>query len=97
MGRGHQLDTVRMPHDATRSRDEQSRTLAHQTQQRLVAFVQPLLLLLKQQLDVRLVRTFLATLLAIVQWRNRPHGLLLSKLGGYLLTPDQAPTGTKRL
>jgi hypothetical protein len=86
-----------MSHDATRSRDEQSRLLAQQTQQRLVAFVQPLLLLLNQQLDVRLVRTFLATLIAIVQLRNRAHGLLLSELGAYLASPHQAPAGTKRL
>lgn len=41
--------------------------------------------------------TFLATLIAVVEWRNRAHGLLLSELGGYLLTPEQAPAGTKRL
>jgi hypothetical protein len=52
---------------------------------------------LDQQLDRRLVSTFLATLIAIVQWRNRAHGLLLSELGAYLVTPEQAPAGTKRL
>jgi len=44
-------------------------------------------------LDQRLVSTFLATLIAIVQWRNRAHGLLLSELGAYLLTPAPAPAG----
>ena len=38
-----------------------------------------------------------ATLVAIVQWRNRNHGLLLLELGAYLLTPEHAPAGTKRL
>lgn len=71
--------------------------LAGQFQERLVQFARPLLEQLNQQLDVRLVRTFLATLFAIVQWRNRAHGLLLSELGAYLCTPDHAPAGTKRL
>jgi hypothetical protein len=34
---------------------------------------------------------------AIVQFRNRGCGLLLSELGGYILSPQQAPAGTKRL
>ncbi|GAB4203118.1 MAG: hypothetical protein OHK0022_26980 [Roseiflexaceae bacterium] len=71
--------------------------LAGRFQERLYRFVLPLLEQLNSQLDVRLVRTFLATLFAIVQWRNRAHGLLLSELGGYLCSPDQAPAGTKRL
>lgn len=40
----------------------------------LLQFLAPLLQTLDQRLDVRLVRTFLATLVAIIQWRNRPHG-----------------------
>lgn len=71
--------------------------VACQLQQQLTRFVQPLLRSLDEQLDSRLVRTFLATLIAIVQWRNRAHGLLLSELGAYLRTPSQAPAGTKRL
>jgi hypothetical protein len=63
----------------------------------LVSFLAPLLRSLDQRLDRRLVSTFLATLIAIVQWRNRNHGLLLSELGAYLLSPEQAPAGTKRL
>lgn len=86
-----------MPNDATAAAEKQSHQLAQQTRQRLVEFVLPLLVTLNQQLDVRLVRTFLATLEAIVQWRNRAHGLLLSELGAYLTSPDQAPAGTKRL
>jgi hypothetical protein len=76
----------------------QESTLAAQRLYRhLLQFLAPLLQTLDQRLDVRLVRTFVATLVAIVQWRNRPHGLLLSELGAYLLTPAQAPAGTKRL
>jgi len=86
-----------MPNDATAATKKQSHALAQHTHQRLVQFVFPLLVTLNQQLDVRLVRTFLASLEAIVQWRNRAHGLLLSELGAYLASPDQAPAGTKRL
>src|SRR5437867_7860190 len=74
-----------------------SARVAHALYRQLVQFLTPLLQTLDRRLDVRLVRTFLATLVAIVQWRNRPHGLLLSELGAYLLTPAQAPAGTKRL
>lgn len=71
--------------------------LATQLQERLDQFVKPLVEQLDAQLDARLVRTFQASLVAIVQWRNRAHGLLLSELGGYLYSPDHAPAGTKRL
>jgi len=63
----------------------------------LVTFLTPLLHQLDCQLDVRLVRTFLATIRAILCFRHRSHGLLLSELGGYLLSPAHAPAGTKRL
>jgi hypothetical protein len=33
----------------------------------------------------------------MLTFRDRVNGLLLSELGGYLLSPDQAPAGTKRL
>lgn len=64
---------------------------------RLRDFVEPLLVELDQQLDRRLVRTFLMSLQAIVTLRHTGYGLLLSELGGYILGPAQAPAGTKRL
>lgn len=70
---------------------------ARQLSQHLEAFVGPLLVELDAQLDKRLVRTFFATLQAIVQFRHSRQGLLLSELGGYILSPAQAPAGTKRL
>lgn len=63
----------------------------------LQTFVQPLEEWLDAQIDKRLVRTFLLALQAIVQFRHSRAGLLLSELGGYVLSPDQAPAGTKRL
>ena len=41
--------------------------------------------------------TFRATIAVFLQFRHRAHGLLLSELGAYLLSPQQAPAGTKRL
>jgi hypothetical protein len=64
---------------------------------RLDAYLQPLLVRLDQQLDKRLVRTFVGLLHIIVQFRHRQQGLLLSELGAYLLGPAQAPAGTKRI
>jgi hypothetical protein len=57
----------------------------------------PLLVRLDTALDRRLVSTLAQTVRAIVEHRNRAHGLLLSELGAYLLSPAQAPEGTKRL
>jgi hypothetical protein len=64
---------------------------------KLEAFVNELLVELDEQLDKRLVRTFLLTLQAIIKFRYSQYGLLLSELGGYILNPAQAPAGTKRL
>lgn len=88
-----------MPHhDATSSRATQaSAYAADRLSRHLVTFLAPLFRTLDQRLDRRLVSTFLATLITIVEWRNRAHGLLLSELGAYLLSPEQAPAGTKRL
>lgn len=71
--------------------------LARTLSDRLQQFLRPLLLELDDQLDKRLVRTFAATVQAIIQLRNRASGLLLSELGGVLLSPEHAPAGTKRL
>ena len=86
------------PYSATSATAVQASTFAaHRLSAHLVSFLAPLLRTLDQHIDRRLVSTFLATLIAIVEWRNRAHGLLLSELGAYLLTPEQAPAGTKRL
>jgi hypothetical protein len=47
--------------------------------------------------DKRLVRTFLQTVAVMLTFGDRAHGLLLSELGGSLLSPAQAPAGPKRL
>lgn len=60
-------------------------------------FLRPLLCELHTYLDRRLVLNFLGLVVALLRWRHRQSGLLLSELGGYLLSPAQAPAGTKRL
>ena len=60
-------------------------------------FLSPWLSELNSRLDRRLVGTALGVILALLIHRNRPHGLVLSELGGYLLTPQHAVAGTKRI
>lgn len=76
---------------------QQHRKQSQYLADRLTAFIEPLLIELDEQIDKRLVRTFYKTLQVIVSFRNQTYGLLLSELGGYILTPDRAPAGTKRL
>jgi hypothetical protein len=65
--------------------------------QRLERFLSPFLTRLDLLLDRRLVSTFQGLCQALVRHRSRSSGLLLSELGGVLLSQDKAPAGTKRL
>ena len=60
-------------------------------------YLQPLLLTLDHQIDKRLVRTFFDVFVSILRFRNRAFGLVLSELGAYVLNPEHAPAGTKRV
>lgn len=79
-----------MQHDTGR---QQAQAVA----QRLELFLGPLEHWLDDLIDRRLVRTFLLALQAIVRLRHSRSGLLLSELGAHVLSPSQAPAGTKRL
>ena len=81
----------------TRERQEKISGLSRFFHERLQEFVDPLLVELDHYLDKRLVHTFSLLIEAIVRFRHRNHGLLLSELGAYILSPDQAPAGTKRI
>ncbi len=61
------------------------------------AFLKPLLLELHTALDRRLIANLLTLIFVLVRHRHSSTGLLLSELGGHLLSPLQAPAGTKRL
>lgn len=65
--------------------------------QRLAGYLAPVLQRLDATIDQRLVRTFFALVEVIIQFRHQSYGLLLSELGGYLVDPEHAPAGTKRL
>lgn len=75
----------------------QNQAQSQQFGAQLKTFVGPLLVRLDEQLDRRLVGTFLKTLEGIVTFRHSLYGLLLSELGSYILSPEHAPAGTKRL
>lgn len=64
---------------------------------RVYDYLLSLLVELDANLDRRLVETFLGLVIVLITHRHRNHGLLLSELGGYLLPPEHAPAGTKRL
>jgi hypothetical protein len=70
-----------------------SREVAH----RLECYLAPLLVQLDQRMDVRLVRTFAATLVNLVRHRDRTLSLLLTELGELLTDGAHAPAGVKRL
>ena len=63
----------------------------------LTQFLTPVMEWLDTLVDKRLVRTLVASIIALLEWRNRAHGLLLSELGAYICDPAHAPAGTKRL
>ena len=65
--------------------------------ERLRQFLAPVLVKLDERLDKRLVCTFADTIEALIRFRDRTRGLLLSELGAQLLSPEHAPAGTKRL
>lgn len=81
----------------TREREERIGGISMFFHERLQEFLSPLLNLLDEYLDKRLVQTFSLLTEAIVRFRHRNHGLLLSELGAFVLSADKAPAGTKRI
>ena len=76
---------------------EQGQGIANLLQSFMQSFTGPLEQWLDRQIDRRLVRTFFLALVAIVRLRHSRPGLLLSELGAHILSPGQAPAGTKGL
>lgn len=75
----------------------QSQALAKTVTGKCQTFLKPFLKRLDQTLDLRLVRTLADTVTAIVRHRQSSTALLLSELGAYVMNPQHAPAGTKRL
>ncbi len=87
-----------MPQDTTNVREMQgSREASHVLARQCFEFLAPLLCVLNQRLDRRLVQTFLDLVIVIVMHRHRNHGLVLSELGEHLLGAARAPAGVKRI
>lgn len=76
---------------------EEVETIGQQLGIQLATYLFPLLVVLDRELDKRLVRTFLGGVRTIITFRDRMHGLLLSEMGAYLLSPEQERAGTRRL
>jgi hypothetical protein len=87
-----------MAHDPiTASRAQAQRVVAHTLHSHLIQFLRPVAERLAVKLDIRLVQTALDLVQVILTHRHRALGLLLTELGGYLLSPAQAPAGAKRI
>jgi Transposase DDE domain len=71
--------------------------VARELEQELERFLAPVVTWLDTVVDKRLTRTLVRSIVALLEWRNRAHGLLLSELGAYICDPAHAPAGTKRL
>jgi hypothetical protein len=84
-------------HSALAEGKPAAQALSAHLRHQLHSFVAPVRTALDARIDLRLVRTFERLLEVLLLFRHRNYGLLLSELGGYLLGPDQAPAGTKRL
>lgn len=84
------VTTARMPM-------QDAQTLADDLALQLAQFLAPLVRRLDELLDKRLVRTFVDLVRVIITFRHPTLGLVLSELGGYLLSPEHAPAGTKRI
>ncbi len=86
-----------MEDKAQGNREQEGKLQSAVLAERLAVFLAPLVSSLDAQLDKRLVQTFVRLVQVIISFRHATHGLLLSELGGYLLSPAQAPAGTKRI
>ncbi len=81
-----------------KSRERQEATYESQVlSERCYVFLHPLLSQLAQQIDRRLVQTFLDLVMIILIQRHRQQGLVLSELGDQLLGPGRGPAGVKRI
>jgi hypothetical protein len=87
-----------MTHDHIVASNAQAQPLlAHTLRAHLIQFLRPVAERLAAQIDIRLVQTALDLVQVILTHRQGGLGLVLTELGGYLLSPAQAPAGAKRI
>lgn len=80
-----------------KSGKENSQAVSQYLRRRLKGLLDPLLVRLFLKMDKRLVKTMEELTAVIIRHRHNANGLLLTELGGELLSPEQAPAGTKRI
>ena len=89
-----------LKYDTLSQAEQEKHRLSQQITRELEVFLAPLLLILDELLDKRLVRTCIQSMVAIMRFRNHKQGLLLSELGSYMDSYDglseTATAGTKR-
>lgn len=81
----------------TKQAQGDNQPLAYYFSARLLDYLEDFLVDLDSVLDKRLVRTFVDLICCLIRFRDRNNGLVLSELGGYLLSPPRAAAGTKRI
>jgi hypothetical protein len=88
-------------YDILSPREQEAEHASQQLAHLLENYLSPLLVVLDQLLDKRLVRTLVQVCVAIIRFRNGKQGLLLSELGsymhGYAGVAETAPASTKRI
>ena len=89
-----------LKYDTLSPMEQEKHRLSQQITRELEVFLAPLLLILDELLDKRLLRTCIQSMVAIMRFRNHKQGLLLSELGSYMDSYDglsaTATAGTKR-
>jgi hypothetical protein len=92
---------MRPKYDRVSRVDQEEAGASQEMLELLETFLAPLLYLLDQLLDKRLVETVVQSCVATISFRSYKQALWLSELGSYLLgKPGQskaAPAGTKRI
>jgi hypothetical protein len=87
-----------MSEDTRREHKAQvNRLYASYLGERCGAYLKPVLTRLNKRMDRRLVKTFFGLVMVLLIHRHRNQGMVLSELGGYLLSPERSPAGTKRI
>jgi len=81
----------------TKEEKQESQAKSREISEFIGCFLTPLLKVLDQQLDMRLVQTLYRLVLVILLHRHRQQSLILSELGGELLGEAHAPAGSKRI
>ena len=79
------------------NKEDQGRKLSGFYLNQIERYLRSLLEELDNRLDRRLVRTFMDVFLAVLRFRIRAFGLVLSELGAVVDHPTHAPAGPKRI